>query len=84
MELRDLKKLKTLMVIHEMSGRDVAEAAGYRSHTYMARVLRGEYNTMGTDMALRLAAHFKVPVDDLFLVRTSSHTGDTGQFKEAS
>lgn len=85
MELRSLKRLKTLMAIHDnMSGRDLAEVAGYRSHTYIARVLRGEYKVIGNDHALRIAAHFKVGVDDLFLVRTSSHTGDIEQQKAAS
>lgn len=72
MELRSLKRLKTLMAIHEMSGRQLAQIAGYRSHTYMQRILRGEVNTMDADPALLIAHYFKVPVSDLFLTRTST------------
>jgi transcriptional regulator with XRE-family HTH domain len=85
MELRSLKRLRTLMAIHDdMSGRDLAEIAGYKSHTYIARVLRGEYKVIGNDHALRIAAYFKVGVDDLFLVRTSSHTEHIEQEQAAS
>lgn len=77
MELKSLKRLKTLMTIHdEMSARELAEIAGYRSHTSVARVLRGESKNFGNDQALRLAAYFKVPVDDLFVVRVSTDTGE--------
>lgn len=74
MEIKSLKRLRTLMEIHELSGRDLAEIAGYKSHTYMARVLRGEYKVLGNEHALRLAAFFKVGLDDLFVVRVSSST----------
>jgi transcriptional regulator with XRE-family HTH domain len=76
MELKSLKRLKTLMEIHDLSGRDLAEIAGYKSHTYMARILRGEYKVLGNEHALRLAAYFKVGLDDLFVVRVSSATED--------
>lgn len=83
MQLKSLKRLKTLMEIHGMSGRDVAKAAGYKSHTYMTRILRGEYDTMSPEAALRLAAHFKVGVDDLFLVRVSTDSGQTDRSNAA-
>lgn len=73
MELRSLKRLKSLMVIHdEMSGRQLAKIAGYASHTYMQRILRGEVKTMESDPALLIAHYFKVPVSDLFLTRAST------------
>lgn len=76
MELKSLKRLRTLMEIHDLSGRDMAEIAGYKSHTHMARVLRGEYKVLGNEHALRLAAYFKVGLDDLFVVRVSSEAGE--------
>ena len=75
MELRDLKKLKMLMELNGLSVRDLAKIAGYESHTHLARVLRGEYKTLPTDRALRIVAHFKQGVDDLFFVRVSNDTG---------
>lgn len=74
MEIKSLKRLRTLMEINEVSQRQLAIAAGYKSHAYMGRILRGEVKTMDGDAALRLAAFFKVAVDDLFLIRVSSHT----------
>lgn len=78
MILRDLKQLKKLMVIQgepdrPISGRELARVAGYRSHTYMQRILRGEAKTLDPEPALRIAQFFGVGVDDLFLVGTSTN-----------
>lgn len=83
MELKSLKRLMTLMEIHELSGRDLAEIAGYKSHTHMARVLRGQYKVIGNEYALRLAAYFKVGLDDLFVVRVSSATEENDRSNAA-
>lgn len=72
MELRDLKRLKTLMVIQGVSQRQLATAAGYRSHAYMGRLLRGEVKTLDAAPALRIAHFFGVGTDDLFLTRVSN------------
>jgi len=77
MQLKSLKRLKTLMEIHELSARDLAEIAGYKSHTSVVRVLRGESKNFGNDQSLRLAAYFKIPVDDLFVVRVSNGVEDS-------
>lgn len=79
MQLKSLKRLKTLMEIHELSARDLAEVAGYKSHTSVVRVLRGQSKNFGNDQALRLAAYFKVPVDDLFVIRVSNAIEDSRQ-----
>ncbi|MFD6094548.1 helix-turn-helix domain-containing protein [Oerskovia sp. NPDC060338] len=80
MILKDLKQLKKLMVIQgDISGRELARVAGYRSHTYMQRLLRGEVRTLEAEPALRIAKHFGVGVDDLFLVGTSSNAGRAHQ-----
>lgn len=78
---RGRKRLATLMLIQEKSQRDVAEAAGWSSHSYVGRLLRGEVDTLDTDPALRIARFFGVGVDDLFVVRVSSRTGDSSQSK---
>lgn len=74
MELRDLKRLKTLMVIQGVSQRQLAIAAGYRSHAYMGRILRGEVKTLDAAPALRIAHFFGVGTDDLFLTRVSNRS----------
>jgi transcriptional regulator with XRE-family HTH domain len=79
MYLRDLKKLKTLLVIQEVSGRQLAKAAGYSSHTYMCRLLRGEVKSLDPTAALRIANFLGVPLEDLFVVRVSTPAGRNGQ-----
>lgn len=78
---RGRKRLATLMLIQEKSQRDVAEAAGWSSHSYLGRLLRGEVDTLDTDPALRIARFFGVGVDDLFVVRVSNRTGESSQSK---
>lgn len=75
MKVIDHKRLRKLQVIQEVSARSLARAAGYDSHTYMARILRGEVSTLKVEPACRIADFFGVGVDDLFLVQTSSETG---------
>lgn len=73
MELRDRKKLARLMIVQEETHRSLSRAAGWKSHSYLGRLLRGEVKTLDTDAALRIAHKLRVPVDDLFLVRVDSN-----------
>ncbi len=73
MILKDPRQLQKLMVIQGVSGRAVAKAAGYKSHTYVQRLLRGEVKTLDTDPAVRIAKFFGVGVDDLFLAAVSTN-----------
>lgn len=72
MVLKDRKQLAKLMVIQGVSARQMAKVAGWKSHSYMNRLLSGDARTLGTDPALRIAHHLGVGVDDLFLVRVSN------------
>lgn len=81
MELRDRKKLAKLMVIQNVSHRQLAAAAGWKSHSYLGRLLRGEVTTLEPEPALRISKFLGVGVDDLFLVRVSSQTGNNVRSK---
>ena len=72
MRLHNLKGLKTLMVVHDVSQRRLARAAGYRSHAYMGRLLRGEVDTLEPDAALRIARFLQVDICFLFVGRRPS------------
>lgn len=72
MELRDRKKLARLMIVQEETHRSLSRAAGWKSHSYLGRLLRGEVKTLDTDAALRIAHKLRVPVDDLFLIRVDN------------
>ena len=71
MRLHNLKGLRTLMVVHDVSQRRLARAAGYRSHAYMGRLLRGEVDTLEPEAALRIARFLQVEPDYLFEPRSS-------------
>lgn len=79
MYLRDAKKLARLMVVQEVTQRQVAAAAGWSSHSYLGRLLRGEVHTLTPEAALRIANFLQVPIDDLFATRVSSNTGRNDQ-----
>lgn len=66
------KRLATLMLIHETSQRDLANAANWKSHSYVGRLVRGEVKTLDNDAAVRIAHYFGVGTDDLFVARSSS------------
>lgn len=69
MKLKDRKKLLTIMEIQEKSRRDVAQAAGWKSHSYMNRLCNGDVDTLKPEPALRIAKFLGVGVDDLFLTK---------------
>lgn len=79
MLLKDRKQLAKLMVIQGVSARQLSRVAGWKSHSYMNRLLSGEARTLATDPALRIAHHLGVGVDDLFLVRVSDDAGNNVQ-----
>jgi transcriptional regulator with XRE-family HTH domain len=71
MRLHNRKGLKTLMVVRDVSQRRLARAAGYRSHAYMGRLLRGEADTLEPEAALRIARFLQVDLGFLFVTRPS-------------
>lgn len=72
MEVRDLEMLKSLQIVRKLSNRDMAKIAGYKVHSYMNRIMRGEAKTMDPEPALRLAKYFGVGVEYLFTTEVST------------
>lgn len=72
MELRDRKKLQRLMIVQGVSNRTLAKAAGWKSHSYMNRLVSGAAKTLEPEPALRIAHFLGVGVEDLFLTRVES------------
>lgn len=66
MEVRDLKKLRKLIVIQELSHRDIAKAAGWHSHSYVSRLLRGEVKTLKAEPAMAIAKLLGCPPEEIF------------------
>jgi transcriptional regulator with XRE-family HTH domain len=72
MKLIDRKRLAKLMAIQGVSARQLAKAAGWKSHSYMNRLLNGEVSNLEPEPAVRIARHLGVGVDDLFMPRLST------------
>ncbi|MGV2950857.1 helix-turn-helix domain-containing protein [Glutamicibacter sp. PAEs-4] len=84
MELRDRKMLQRLMIVQEVSNRGLAKAAGWKSHSYMNRLVNGEVKTLEPEPALRIAKFLGVGVEDLFLTHVSDFAEhDVSQKKTA-
>lgn len=79
MIVRDHKKLARLLVIQEISHRKLAKALGWKSHSYVGRIVRGEIKTLDAEAALRIAKLLGTPVDDLFVIRVSGEAGRNGR-----
>lgn len=72
MKVLDPKKIQKLMVIQGVTQRELAEAAGWESHSYLGRILRGEIKSIRAEPAARIARHLQCGVDDLFVARLST------------
>lgn len=84
MKLIDRKRLARLMLIQGVSQRELASAAGWKSHSYLGRLLKGEVSTLETDPALRIAHYLKVGVDDLFLARVTTADSQSDQQRRSA
>lgn len=72
MELINRDKLVRRMEAMGVSQRELARAAGWKSHSYMRRLITGEAATLNTDPALRIAHYLHLDVDDIFVTRVST------------
>lgn len=83
MEIRDYRKLARLAVIQDATHREIAEAIGWKSHSYVGRILRGQVKTMDPESAVRLCHFFGVALDDFFVTRSSKNPGRGNQGRAA-
>lgn len=83
MEVRDHRKLARLALIQDASHRDIAAAVGWKSHSYVGRILRGQIKSVDPEAAVRMAHYFGVAVDDLFLTRSTRNPRQDGKGRAA-
>lgn len=76
MKVRDPIQISRLMALEGVSGRELAKAAGWKSHTYLLRILNGKIKSIQPDPAKKIAERLGVDRDRLFLTEV---TGDGGQ-----
>jgi transcriptional regulator with XRE-family HTH domain len=67
MHLRDPQVLARRMAFEGLSNRRLAELVGWRSHTYVGRLLRGKARSVTPESAERLAKVLGCRVEALFL-----------------
>jgi transcriptional regulator with XRE-family HTH domain len=79
MLLTDRKRLARLIEIQEVSKRSVAAAAGWKSHTYLLRLLSGAATTVEPEHAVKIATYLGVDVADLFTPKVTKRAGQTGK-----
>jgi transcriptional regulator with XRE-family HTH domain len=75
MIVRDHTKFASVVLVQDISQRELAAAAGWESHTYLGRLIRGEAKTLSDEAALRIAHKLGLPVDMLFVTVVSEETG---------
>lgn len=78
MLLKDRKRLARLIEIQEVSKRSVARAAGWKSHTYLLRLLSGQERTLEPEHAVKIATYLGVDVADLFTPKVSTDSAQRG------
>lgn len=78
------KRLATILVVQDVSQRRLALAAGWRSHSYLGRLLRGEENTLSPEAAARIAAFLGVGMDTFFVPRVSGAAGQHVRSRETA
>lgn len=84
MKLKDRNLLAALLAAQGVSARQVAGAAGWKSHSYMNRLITGEATTVKTEAAGRIAKYLGVPVTSLFVPTASIPVAQTVQSRRAS
>jgi transcriptional regulator with XRE-family HTH domain len=65
-------RIRKLMAIQGVSQRDLADALGWKSHSYLGRFIRGEVRNIDPQAAVTIAHILGVGVDDLFASRAST------------
>lgn len=79
MLLKDRKRLARLIEIQEVSKRSVARAAGWKSHTYLLRLLSGQERSLEPEHAVKIATYLHVDVADLFVPKVTSGASQAGK-----
>jgi transcriptional regulator with XRE-family HTH domain len=79
MQLKDPDLLAALMTSKKISGRALSESAGWQSHTYLQRLLRGEVTTLKPEPAIAIAECLGVPTDVLFMTKVDRNPGQLVQ-----
>lgn len=84
MKVRDPELLARMISDKGISLREMSIVAGWRSHTYLQRLIRGQATTLKPQPAARIARHLGVPIDLLFVTRLSTDTAHITKRRRAA
>lgn len=79
MLLTDRKRLARLIEIQGISKRELARDAGWKSHSYLLRLLSGEARTVEPEPAVRIATRLGVDMYDIFTPKVTNDGGQSGK-----
>jgi transcriptional regulator with XRE-family HTH domain len=84
MKVRDPEHIKKLMEIQGVSLRDLSRSVGWKSHTYLIRILDGRIGSVQPKPAARMARRLGVGIDDLFVTRLSTDSTQSVKRRSAA
>lgn len=84
MKVRDPLQISRLMVRKGVSSRELAAAAGWKSHTYLLRILNGKIKSVQPTPARKIAKHLGVDPDRLFLTEVTGQGGQNDRAEPAA
>lgn len=83
MRVNDADLLRRVIKAKRLTARQLSRAMGWKSHSYMNRILNGEVRTVTPDVAVKLAYLLEVPVDLVFAPRVSGEIRQPDRKKSA-
>lgn len=67
------KRLARLMIVQDVSHRELAQIAGWKSHTMIHQLINGQRNSCKAEPATAIARYLGVEVTDIFTPTLSSN-----------
>lgn len=77
MQVNDADLLRRLLKTKGFTARQLSRQMGWKSHSYLNRILGGDVRTVTPDVAVKIAYLLQVPVDLIFVPRVSGDTRQT-------
>lgn len=74
MRVKDAELIKRVMASKRISNRSLARQMGWKSHSYVNRIVSGQERTVTPDTAIKMAHLLGVPVDLFFETRVFSES----------
>lgn len=84
MKVRDPIQISRLMVRKGVSARELSKAAGWKSHTYLLRILDGKIKSVQPVPARKIAEHLGVDQDRIFLTEVTSNAPQNAKRRSAA